>query len=57
MFKLEDIPRFGWKDLIGRKVYITSAQDEHIELIVARDLKSDEVFILHQINHEEAPKK
>jgi len=42
---------FELEDLIDRVIGIQSFKDKNIELIMAKDLKSGEFFVLKQISH------
>lgn len=42
---------FDLEDLVGRVIGIQSFRDGHIELIMAKDLKTGEFFVLKQISH------
>ena len=44
---------FEFKDLVGRIVSIQSFMDGNIELIMAKDIKTDEFFVLKEIVHPE----
>jgi len=46
------IKTFTWKDLVGRKVYISSARSGDLEVLAAHDLETDEMFILQEIDHK-----
>lgn len=48
MIKEADIKTFVLEDLVGRKVEIGSFKSEGIELIVARDLKTGDIFVLKE---------
>ena len=42
---------FKLEDLVDRVIGIQSFRDKNIELIVAKDMKTGEFFVLKQINH------
>lgn len=54
MFRLEDIPRFELKDLVGRKLYIDAYQESNCNIVFAMDLKCNELFVISEI-HAPAP--
>lgn len=51
MFKDVPIKTFKLADLVNRKVSINSYRNKHIELIIAKDLVSGELFVLKEIKH------
>ncbi len=51
MFKDVKAKTFELEDLIDRVIGIQSFKDKNIELIMAKDLKTGEFFVLKQISH------
>jgi len=51
MFKEAKVKTFNLEDLVDRVIGIQSFRDKNIELIMAKDLKSGEFFVLKQISH------
>ena len=56
MFKDAKTKTFELEDLIDRVIGIQSFRDKNIELIMAKDLKSGEFFVLKQISHPQEDK-
>ncbi len=46
-----EVKTFKLEDLIGRVVKVQSFKDKHVELIIAQDLNSNELFLLKSIQH------
>lgn len=42
---------FDLADLIGRRLEVRSFKDDHVELIIAFDIKTGDVFVLKEIHH------
>ena len=53
MYKDVKVKTFELEDLIDRVIGIQSFRDKNIELIMAKDLKTGEFFVLKQISHPE----
>lgn len=51
MFKDVKIKTFDPEDLVGRTIAIQSLTDNHVELIVAKDLRTGDLFVLKEIHH------
>jgi len=56
MFKEAKAKTFSLEDLVGRVIGIQSFRDNNMELIMAKDLKTGEFFVLKQITHPEGEK-
>lgn len=49
----ENIQGFEWKDLSGRTVRVQSNQSQDGLIVIARDIETNEVFVVqHEVNEE-----
>lgn len=57
MFKKIEIPTFEMEDLAGKTLKIDSFSSEGITLIIGREVKTGEIYLLKEITHpvEAAP--
>lgn len=55
LFENKTLMIFSAKDLVGRTVHIKSIREGDFEAIVAIDVKTQDLFLLDEIDHRELP--
>jgi len=51
MFKAIEIKTFQLEDLANKTLEIKSYSDADVELIIGKDIKTKELYLLKEINH------